>query len=138
VGSRAIQPAAEEEPAAGVPPQAFRTIARPNSALMPARPATTNATRLMARGGHDQLVILTGPKMAGKSTWMRQIALIVLLAQIGSLVPARAARVGRVDAIYTRIGAVDDLTAGRSTFLMEMLETSSVLRNATTAIRNLA
>ncbi len=90
-----------------------------------------NDTRLIAQGEHDQVVVLTGPNMAGKSTWMRQIALIVLLAQVGSYVPARSAHVGRVDAIFTRIGAVDDLAAGRSTFLVEMLETTSVLRGAT-------
>jgi DNA mismatch repair protein MutS len=90
-----------------------------------------NDATLTARGERDQLVVLTGPNMAGKSTWMRQIALIVLLAQVGSFVPAAAARVGRVDAIFTRIGAVDDLVGGRSTFLVEMLETTAVLRGAT-------
>jgi DNA mismatch repair protein MutS len=69
--------------------------------------------------------------MAGKSTWMRQVALIVLLAQAGSFVPAASARVGLVDAIFTRIGAVDDLAGGRSTFMVEMEETASVLRGAT-------
>jgi len=78
-----------------------------------------------------QLVILTGPNMAGKSTFMRQIALIVLLAQVGSFVPARAARIGVVDRIFTRVGAVDDLATGQSTFMVEMNETANILNNAT-------
>ncbi|MCC7370723.1 MAG: DNA mismatch repair protein MutS [Chloroflexi bacterium] len=94
-------------------------------------PFQPNDARLVARGDGDQLVILTGPNMAGKSTWMRQLALIVLLAQAGSFVPARAARIGLVDGIYTRIGAVDDLAGGRSTFMVEMEETATVLRAAT-------
>jgi DNA mismatch repair protein MutS len=69
--------------------------------------------------------------MAGKSTYMRQVALIVLLAQIGSFVPARAARIGVVDRIFTRIGAQDDLARGQSTFLVEMTETAAILRHAT-------
>ncbi len=89
-----------------------------------------NDARLAAHGERGQLVVLTGPNMAGKSTWMRQVALIVLLAQVGSFVPARAARVGLVDAIFTRIGAVDDLAGGRSTFMVEMLETATVLGGA--------
>src|SRR5262249_9601603 len=75
-------------------------------------------------------IVLTGPNMAGKSTWMRQIALIVLLAQAGSFVPAAEAQVGLVDAIYTRIGAVDDLATGQSTFMVEMVETATVLSGA--------
>ena len=90
-----------------------------------------NDARLVAHGERDQLVVLTGPNMAGKSTWMRQVALIALLAQVGSFVPARSAHVGVVDAIFTRIGAVDDLAGGRSTFMVEMLETAGVLRGAT-------
>lgn len=90
----------------------------------------SNDARLVARGDRDQIVILTGPNMAGKSTWMRQMGLIVLLAQVGSCVPARRAQIGLVDAIYTRIGAVDDLAAGRSTFMVEMLETAAVLSGA--------
>jgi DNA mismatch repair protein MutS len=90
-----------------------------------------NDLRLQGRGDQDQVVVLTGPNMAGKSTWMRQAALIVLLAQVGSRVPARFAHVGLVDAVFTRIGAGDDLAGGRSTFMMEMLETASVLKSAT-------
>jgi DNA mismatch repair protein MutS len=91
-----------------------------------------NDTRLEAGSDHDQVIVLTGPNMAGKSTWMRQTALIALLAQAGSYVPADRARVGLIDAIFTRIGAVDDLATGHSTFMVEMLETASVLRKATT------
>ena len=69
--------------------------------------------------------------MAGKSTYMRQVALMVLMAQIGSFVPAKAARIGIVDRIFTRIGASDDLSAGQSTFMVEMTEVSDILRGAT-------
>jgi DNA mismatch repair protein MutS len=78
-----------------------------------------------------RLAILTGPNMAGKSTYLRQVALIVLLAQVGSFVPARAARIGLVDRIFTRVGAQDDLSSGQSTFMVEMAETSAILAECT-------
>ena len=92
-------------------------------------PFVPNDVRISCNG--DQIIILTGPNMAGKSTYLRQTALIVLMSQIGSFVPASHARIGLVDRIFTRIGAQDDLGAGQSTFLVEMLETANLLTQCT-------
>ncbi|MBI5485301.1 MAG: DNA mismatch repair protein MutS [Deltaproteobacteria bacterium] len=88
-----------------------------------------NDTRL--DGDENQILMITGPNMAGKSTFMRQVALIVLMAQAGSFVPASAARIGIADRIFTRVGAGDNLARGQSTFMLEMMEAASILRNAT-------
>lgn len=91
-------------------------------------PFVPNSVQLDA---NQRMLVITGPNMGGKSTYMRQIALIVLLAWAGSFVPARSARLGPVDRIFTRIGAADDLAGGRSTFMVEMQETANILHNAT-------
>ncbi|HET7060915.1 MAG TPA: DNA mismatch repair protein MutS, partial [Nitrosospira sp.] len=91
-----------------------------------------NDTRLgLLDGSGRQMLVITGPNMGGKSTYMRQVALIALLAHCGSFVPAKSARMGPIDQIFTRIGASDDLAGGRSTFMMEMTEAANILNNAT-------
>jgi len=87
-----------------------------------------NGTRLSPA---RQLLLITGPNMGGKSTYMRQVALIVLMAHVGAFVPAASARIGPIDQIFTRIGAADDLAGGRSTFMVEMTESANILHNAT-------
>ena len=82
-------------------------------------------------GDHCRIAVITGPNMAGKSTYMRQVALIVLMAQMGSFVPANSARIGVIDKLFTRIGASDDLASGQSTFMVEMQEVADILKNAT-------
>ncbi|MEM1081021.1 MAG: DNA mismatch repair protein MutS [Pseudomonadota bacterium] len=93
-------------------------------------PFIANDCRL---GPDQRMLIVTGPNMGGKSTYMRQVALIVLLAHAGSFVPAKQLRCGPIDRIFSRIGAGDDLTRGRSTFMVEMVETANILRNSTPA-----
>ncbi len=100
-------------------------------ALLDGAPFVPNDTILDKE--ENRCAIITGPNMAGKSTYMRQIALITLLAQVGSFVPARSAKIGITDAIFTRVGASDDLATGQSTFMVEMNEVSSILKNATSS-----
>ena len=90
-----------------------------------------NDTRL--DGGENRVAIITGPNMAGKSTYMRQVAIITILAQMGSYVPAASARIGVVDRVFTRVGASDDLSSGQSTFMVEMSEVADILRFATSS-----
>lgn len=97
--------------------------------LPPGEKFTPNNSKL--NNSDHQIIILTGPNMAGKSVYLRQVGLIVLLAQIGSFVPAKSAKIGLVDRIFTRVGASDNITAGESTFLVEMQEAANILNNAT-------
>jgi len=97
-------------------------------AALAGEPFVPNDTRLDAS---SRLVVLTGPNMSGKSTWLRQTALIVLLAQVGSFVPAGRARLALTDRIFTRLGGGDDISRGASTFMVEMVETANILRHAT-------
>jgi DNA mismatch repair protein MutS len=94
-------------------------------------PFVPNDVQLSGADGDERLLIITGPNMSGKSTYIRQVALLVLLAQIGSFVPADAAAVGLVDRIFTRIGAQDEISAGQSTFMVEMVEAAYILNHAT-------
>ena len=97
--------------------------------MLKGAPFVPNDTHMDGAG--DLAAIITGPNMAGKSTYMRQVALITLMAQMGSFVPARSAHIGVVDRVFTRIGASDDLSSGQSTFMVEMTEVASLLNNAT-------
>ena len=97
--------------------------------LPPGEKFTSNNCQL--DNEENQIIILTGPNMAGKSVYLRQIGLIILLAQIGSFVPAKEAHIGLVDRIFTRVGASDNISAGESTFLVEMQEAANILNNAT-------
>ena len=97
--------------------------------MLPAGNFVQNDTYL--NKNEDRLSIITGPNMAGKSTYMRQVALITLMAQVGSFVPASYARIGVVDKIFTRVGASDDLSMGQSTFMVEMMEVANILKEAT-------
>src|SRR5581483_8575077 len=120
--------------AAGPRERALRRAARgggrpPVVEALAQDPFVPNDTTLAADG--PQVLILTGPNMGGKSTYLRQVALIVLLAQMGSFVPATEAEVGLVDRLFTRVGASDNLAAGESTFMVEMRETATILANLT-------
>ena len=80
---------------------------------------------------NSRLLLITGPNMAGKSTYIRQVAMIAIMAQMGSFIPAKSAHIGIVDKVFTRNGASDDLARGQSTFMVEMTETANILNNAT-------
>jgi hypothetical protein len=110
-------------PAVGVFDDASLEASAPNSNL-PSRNTRTQAPR-------SQIALITGPNMAGKSTYIRQVALLTLLAHTGSFIPAKPARIDLVDRIFTRIGASDDIARGQSTFMVEMSETANILNNAT-------
>ena len=97
--------------------------------LPPGEQFIVNDTKI--NNAQDQILIITGPNMAGKSTYLRQVGLIVILAQMGGFVPAASAKIGLVDRVFTRVGASDNLAAGESTFLTEMNETANILNNAT-------
>jgi len=98
-------------------------------AVLKDEPFVPNDTNLDC--GESRVAVITGPNMAGKSTYMRQVALIVILAQMGSFVPAKSATIGIVDKVFTRVGASDDLSSGKSTFMLEMSEVADILKNAT-------
>ena len=99
--------------------------------VMEADPSLTFVPNDLRLDAERQILILTGPNMAGKSTYLRQVALLVLMAQMGGFVPARSARIGLVDRVFTRVGAHDRLLEGKSTFMVEMVETAAILREAT-------
>ncbi len=94
------------------------------------RPFTPNDLSLSMVSG-KRIAIITGPNMAGKSTYLRMAALIAIMAHMGSFVPAESAKIGLIDRVFTRIGARDELARGQSTFMVEMVETANILRNAT-------
>ena len=124
------------------PPTGERAVARGNapgdSVTEPTGPAAPHPGPLHSEGGREnhlnfpQIILITGPNMAGKSTYIRQVALLALLAHTGSFIPAASARIDLLDRIFTRIGASDDLARGQSTFMVEMSETANILNNATT------
>ncbi|HEX5650988.1 MAG TPA: DNA mismatch repair protein MutS, partial [Steroidobacteraceae bacterium] len=146
-------PALQEAAASLAALDVLANLAERATALRLVRPVLTDESCIEIRGGrhlvveqnldgpfvpndldlndHRRMLVVTGPNMGGKSTYMRQAALIVILAGIGSYVPADSARIGPVDRVFTRIGAADDLAGGRSTFMVEMTEAANILNNAT-------
>ena len=107
-----------------------RAVRRQRLRSVAASPSPPSPQAGEGREGAGRIWLLTGPNMAGKSTFLRQNALIAILAQMGSFVPARAARIGAVDRLFSRVGAADDLARGRSTFMVEMVETAAILNQA--------
>jgi DNA mismatch repair protein MutS len=113
-------------------PVVEQMLRRPDAALARGSSAAFVPNDTLLACGEAQIALITGPNMAGKSTYIRQVALITLLAQVGCWVPAKSCRIGLVDRIFSRVGASDDLARGNSTFMVEMNETANILNNATT------
>src|SRR5438093_230449 len=115
----------------GARPSCATSFGVTTTPVLEAHPGVVVTPNDVAQDGLAPIVILTGPNMSGKSVYLRQTAHIVIMAQMGAFVPAREARIGVIDRIFTRVGAQDNLARGQSTFLVEMVETATILNNVT-------